>query len=410
MKAINIIILLFISLNVCATKIVYLRSDRSLQAQLSQENTTYVLNFNYSLKNSVLSLPYRSNLSFSEEGVLSNGTIIGNKSEIIACRKLIFKDITLKGSWNNSTVYSEWINFKSGKQNNNSAFSNLMTLCNGDKLTHFYMQEDTFYVSAIDRSAPILIPSNVYWHNKSTIKMLPTNLEWYNIVLIEKADNITIDGGFFIGDLFNHIGNSGEWGHGIKCAGATNISLKNLTTLYCWGDGIDLIEAYDENNQPTINCNNIIVDSVQCIYNRRQGMSIEAASNVSVTNSIFAFTGQIKRTLPSCGLDIEPWTDNGKKVSNITLSKCTMHSNLGYDIQISGNFRRPNEKIYNGFCIEDCKLNTMYAVRTNGLKIENTTILSELSINNIKNVNIKVSDIKKISKGYNIKSLIIHYK
>ena len=269
------------------------------------------------------------------------------------------------------------------------------------------MQEDTFYVSAINRSAPIQIPSNVYWHNKSTIKMLPTDLEWYNIVLIEKANNITIDGGSFIGDLFNHIGNKGEWGHGIKCAGATNITLKRLTASYCWGDGIDLIEAFDEHNQPTINCNNIIVDSVQCIYNRRQGMSIEAASNVSVTNSIFAYTGTIKRTLPSCGLDIEPWIDNGKKVSNIILSRCIMHSNMGYDIQISGNFRKPNEKIYNGFCIKDCQLNTMYAVRINGLKIEKTKISSELSINNVKGVNINTSYINKLSKGYNVKSLIV---
>lgn len=63
------------------------------------------------------------------------------------------------------------------------------------------------------------MPSNVYWHNKATIRMLPIDMAKYSIVCINKSDNITIDGRIFIGDFEMRIGRVGEWGHGMKCEG-----------------------------------------------------------------------------------------------------------------------------------------------------------------------------------------------
>lgn len=86
--------------------------------------------------------------------------------------------------------------------------------------------------------------------------------------------------------------------HSIKCGGARNIRLKNITCSYHSGDGIDLIEGLDINGKAAINCDNILIDLFKCLHDRRQGMSIEAAHNVAITNSEFAFTGTPDYTAP----------------------------------------------------------------------------------------------------------------
>jgi hypothetical protein len=65
--------------------------------------------------------------------------------------------------------------------------------------------------------------------------MLPSDYDKYFIVYLNMVDNVTIDGGEFIGDALNHTGTTGELGHGIKCGGARNVRLANLTVSYCWG-------------------------------------------------------------------------------------------------------------------------------------------------------------------------------
>ena len=151
----------------------------------------------------------------------------------------------------------------------------------------------------------------------------------YSLVLIKQVSNVTIDGGEFVGDIRMHIGNDGEWGHGIKVAGGTNITLKNLTTREFWGDGIDLIEAeYNSTLRAGVGpCINVMIDNVKCLYNRRQGLSIEAAKNVVVKNSEFAYTGKYKMTPPGAGVDIEPWCTNEIKIADVEFYNCFVHDN-----------------------------------------------------------------------------------
>ena len=51
-------------------------------------------------------------------------------------------------------------------------------------------------------------------------------------------------------------------------------------------------------------------------------------------NSVFSYTGELKKTSPSAGIDIEPWINNGKKLFNITINNCIMSNNKGPDLQI----------------------------------------------------------------------------
>lgn len=400
-KVLILSVLLLIPLDSTSRTIV-LCPDSDLQKQLIYDNVTYLIQNEFNLDGQTIYLPNKSVLSFFGNGQFFNGTICGNQSKINAKQRLILNNIQVEGTWNNEIVFSEWVNLNENSGSCNFAFSCLMKLCEGNTFTHFYMQEGIYYVEALYRSAPILLPSNVYWHNKATIKMLPNDLDWYNIVYINKSDNVTIDGGSFVGDALNHIGNTGEWGHGIKCGGATNITLKNLICSYCWGDGIDLIEGLDDDNKPSINCKSISVYNVKCLYNRRQGMSIEAASDVKVSNSEFAYTGQIKQTPPSAGIDIEPWTNNCNKVWNLSFQNCIMHSNKGYDVQISGNYLKRNDRLNNNFRFIRCTIDSMLVVRTNGVFINRSTISQELKILKTKNAKLKESAISKLSKGIDV--------
>lgn len=172
---------------------------------------SYTIDHSIDLNGDSLILPEKSRLVFKSGGCLSNGTIIGSQTTIKASAGLIFKDINIAGSWNNDKVFGEWINFPPRGEPCDKAFQSLMNLCAGKRLTHFYLNEGTYYVSAYYRSAPIIVPSNDYWHNKAEIRMLPTNLNWYNTVLLNKVDNVTIDGGTFIGDVANHHSREGKW-------------------------------------------------------------------------------------------------------------------------------------------------------------------------------------------------------
>ena len=311
------------------TKKVVVSPSKDCDRQFKYENASYIIRTRLDLKGRVLVVPNNSKLVF-EGGRLFNGTVSGNNTTIQADKILVFENVRIVGSWNNNKVYSEWLDFNAGNRADNAGnFNNLMSLCTGESLTHLYMQEGVYYCSVIKESSNIQVPSNVYWHNSATIKQLPTALQKYALVLIKQVSNVTIDGGEFVGDVQTHTSEEGEWGHGIKVAGGTNVVLKNFTTREFWGDGIDLIEGeYDGKIRAGIGpCEKVVIDNVKCLYNRRQGLSIEAARDVVVKNSEFAFTGKFKMTKPGCGVDIEPWCANEEKIINIRFLDCNIHDN-----------------------------------------------------------------------------------
>ena len=407
MKGISsIMCFLLIALSV-QTKAIHLKQNTNLNQVLRNSYTTFIVDESLDLHGTSIVLPFRSTLSFTTNGSINNGQIIGNSSLIKAGTSQIFNNIKIGGSWRNTKVYSQWFKFKDGQENNNDVFAQLMQLCGGNQLTHFYMQKGTYYVSAIYRSAPILIPSNVYWHNEATIKMLPTDLEWYNIVYLNKSTNVTIDGGRFMGDVEHHKGNSGEWGHGIKCGGASNVVIKNVTCSHCWGDGIDLIEGLDNNKKPTYNCNNIVIDNVKCLNNRRQGISIEAASNVKILNSEFAYTGFPKYTSPGAGLDIEPWTDNKNKVWSVSVVNCKFHDNKGLDVQCEPNIKKRESfaTLRNDIIFSKCEIGSMRIQYTKDVVLKKCRISENLLIQWTDGVELQESKIERLKKGKNSRNV-----
>lgn len=381
---------------------ILITNNEDLHALSNKHNITYVISIHLDLKDSVITLAPYSTLRFIDEGLISNGSIVGDNSRIEAKETQIFNNIKLYGIWDNSNVYGVWFDTPSNMSPCNSYFNNLMTLSKGDRMTHLYTALDTLYVEAINGAGAIRIPSNLYWHNQSIIYQLPCSFEKFSTIHLDNVHDVTIDGGMIIGDVKSHMGNSGEWGHGIKCSGAKDIIIKNISCNNCWGDGIDLIEGKYVKNKTGLNtCERIIIDKVKCNYNRRQGMSIEAATDVVVCNSEFCFTGAIKATLPTAGIDIEPWANNSDKIYNIKIENCRFIDNGRFDISFQTNLWRNDIQTYDSkTLLTNCSLKNCEFKYAGGVNVDKC-VIDSLVIHNSSNISFSDCSILHYTQGIN---------
>ncbi len=314
---------------------IILRRDKSFKEQLTQTNTIYEIRYDFDLDGKEVEIPENCVLKF-EGGSLNNGTIVGNNTRIKTSVNQIFTNILIKGSWFISNIYSNWFDFKEGEVDNITNFRNIMTMAESSILSHVYIQEGEWYTSChtTDESGAYLnnvgisVPSNVYIHNSATILQLPSEHDKSSMFYVCLSENVTIDGGKLIGDVKSHMGESGEWNHGIYPVSAKNLTIKNIEISEFWGDGIDIQSLYDdyENKVAQNHCKNVIITNVKCLNNRRQGLSIEAVDGLLVEYSEFSGTGSIKHIAPGAGIDIEPWHDY-QIIKNITIQNCKLFNN-----------------------------------------------------------------------------------
>ncbi|MEY4905815.1 MAG: hypothetical protein RLZZ292_3630 [Bacteroidota bacterium] len=125
---------------------------------------------------------------------------------------------------------------------------------------------------------------------------------------------------------------TGEWRHALSICNSNSISVKGLTLKDSGGDGIYVSGETWFGTQ--LYSNNVTI--LDCISdnNRRQGMSVVSAQNLTVENCTFKNT---IGTAPEAGLDLEP--DNPQhRIVNILFKNCTFNNNNGKGIQLSLNF------------------------------------------------------------------------
>lgn len=149
------------------------------------------------------------------------------------------------------------------------------------------------------------------------LKAIPNDKEGFSILKIHRASNVKVIGGILMGERYEHLGKSGEWGMGLHISESNNVIIKNLTSSNNWGDGF-----YINGNSSNITFCSVVADR-----NRRQGMSITSGKNIKVMNSTFKNT---KGTRPEAGLDIEP--NRGDTVYNVQISNSDFSNNAGHGI------------------------------------------------------------------------------
>ena len=203
----------------------------------------------------------------------------------------------------------------------------------------------------------------------AVLKAKPNSAERAYVLNAYRVSDVEISGGRIVGDRDNHLGTTGEWGHGIMVRGSSRVTVRDMHISKCWGDGMSIGQATVSGS--LILSDDVVVANIVSTGNRRQGLSIGASRNVKVYDSEFSYT---KGTAPQCGIDIEPDTlglpttdrvhiencvmrhnaKNGiliyKRVTGVTLKNCTIEHNGGYGIYtvspvggtISGNTIRHN--------------------------------------------------------------------
>ena len=152
----------------------------------------------------------------------------------------------------------------------------------------------------------------------AVLKAMPNGSPNSSILLVARAERVTITGGTLQGERADHTGQGGEWGHGLTLKQARQVVVAGLTARDCWGDGIYVSSSED-----------VIFCQVLADHNRRQGMSITSGKRLVVRDSTFRNTAG---TLPEDGLDIEP--NAGDSVEGVLISNCRFEGNAGYGLEI----------------------------------------------------------------------------
>lgn len=178
----------------------------------------------------------------------------------------------------------------------------------------------------------IELKSGVSFINDGTIKISPTNQDRYAIIGGDGVSNIQIKVGVVIGDRYDHLTTSGEWGMGVGLRDVDTYKVYDGLVKDCWGDGVYLSGDSSANNVYTDGCKNGVVDQVTVQSNRRNGMAAVAFKDLKITRCKFIDTDG---KAPMAGLDIEPNTN--QKCSNLVVDQCESYGNTVMALSITSH-------------------------------------------------------------------------
>lgn len=170
------------------------------------------------------------------------------------------------------------------------------------------------------------------------------------------TSDVSIIGATIEGDRETNTLTTGEWGHGIVCRAANDVTIRDCTIYNCFGDGIVIgtSTATDENAIGS----NICVENCKIYNNRRQGITVGGGKNITIKDcEIYEING----TAPQAGIDIET-NKAATEVSNLLISNCYFHDNATWDITNTNGAQT-------GIVIEDCRCNGKVNVGTGEVAI-----------------------------------------
>lgn len=311
----------------------------------------YVVNKKIDLRGETLILPQGGVLRFGKNGCLVNGTIKGNNTRIEGAKKGIFEGVRITGEWQVKKICSDYFR----DCHKDDVLKEVFALSSANFTNEIIIRLGNYWVTATaDNKFALMLPSNTTLKNEGIIRMRGNNLISY-AVLATSGQKVKIEGGTYYGERNLHSGTTGEWGHGIRITeGASNVVVKNVRVLDCWGDGI----AVDGNK---VNIN-VLIENFDITNCRRQGISVIYAKDCVIRNGIIT---NIQGTEPHLAIDIEP-NSNGF-CENVTIENVSIDSEKGI-----GVFTALKEFQTRHVTIKNCKVRTtgyapFYASRCDGL-------------------------------------------
>lgn len=346
---------------------------------------TVVITEDIDLQGQTMDLPSDVKLSF-QGGVIKNGTIIGDETRI-DCQSVAFDNVSIKGSWDVSVIYSSW--FRS--LDNVNALREVFAMTSPDRDNKVIISEGEYSVAVYKASESCLeIGSNTQVQLDGTIKMLQNHYSGCNVVSISGC-NVSLDGkGAIIGDKDSHLGTKGEWGMGINVSNAKDIHISGITVKDCWGDCIYIGKESED----------VTVDSCTLENGRRQGISVTSATDVTIRNVIIKNIGG---TAPGYAIDIEPNKD--ERIDNVLIDGINASDCEG---GIFSTGHAVNAFI-GSIIIKNCtienttkmpiRMEKCSSVSISGCKISNYPTLTAIRCNNVDSVDIRHNTILDINKS-----------
>ena len=145
--------------------------------------------------------------------------------------------------------------------------------------------------------------------------------------------NIIFDGNDTIFAMNKEEYTEGEQRHVIQMRSCTNIEIKSLTCKDSGGDGIHI--SVDNNNAQKY-CDQILIDDVNCDNNRRCGISVISANDLTIQNCLIQNTNG---TAPNSGIFFEPWNTD-QQYTDIVIRDTIIRKNVAAGISITTGYLR----------------------------------------------------------------------
>ena len=289
---------------------------------------TLIIDGTYDLMGGTLSLD-NCTIEIRNGGKICNGEITGKDSRIIPKSRSL--GVRLSGTWKMCEIRDDW--FDGTYLSDDDIIENINVMQSDDISQKIYLTKEQYNVRINKKSlSSLILSSNTSLDIKSTINVVKNDMPSYKVISIFQKQNIRIHGGRIVGDVLQHNGQEGAYGMGININNSDYIEVDGVYISNCWGDGIYIgggketqIGEYKKASR-SIKIVNVIVEN-----NRRQGLSITHAEDVTIANCKFINTGKLLSAKPSAGVDIEPNIRNGKNQSckDISFKDCFFSGNLG---------------------------------------------------------------------------------
>ena len=299
-----------------------------------RENTIYVIQYDFDLDGAEITIPANCVLEF-EGGSLSNGTLTGNGTQIIAPKVAIFTGITIVGTWNVPEISSTWF---SDATSVTDKILELFNLCDENVSNLVVIENGTYNVAAKSSGyQPIISPvSNTDICIKGKIKQSNDGQSSYNLFYLYNVHNIRFYGfGTLEGNSRGQEVGGTQSGIGIRIKNSYNIEIKDLSFYYLNGDGIFIDEELISEHPELNRSHHIVVDGVTIEGGKQNGVAIVSGYNIIVRNCTIKNL-LYSRLGPLSAIDIETSGDtNG--VSNVLVENI-IADNMRNGLSIIGTY------------------------------------------------------------------------
>lgn len=340
---------------------VILRPDKTFAEQVVQTNTIYEVRYNFDLGGGSVTIPSNCVLLFAG-GSIDNGAVNFNGAYLEGDIRVL-TNVEVQGKiGNNSISVIDFGATGDGVTDDTTAFNNSVTACD-----NVVVPNNTYLIDA-EVSINLRTDNTLSLCQGTILKAKTTSNGYYQIINVENCSNVHIEGGSLLGEKDTHTGSSGEHGFGVRIYKGSNVSITGVRMNNFWGDGI-YVGA--RNAQTGDRSENIIIDNVKIHNCRRQGISVVAASDITIKDTEIY---QISGTAPQAGIDFEVNYPEYPNL-NCVVRNCYIHNNAGPSIVVG--------RTLDGLVVDGCTIDSFTSSHYGkNIRITNCEILNSLKIGN----------------------------